>query len=79
MPIVPGTVLLQRYRVQRHLRREGLGEVFSAEDASADRRVAVKVLGEPPERVDPLGGFPVGVLSTPERMDVAEAKAICAG
>lgn len=70
MSIVPGTVLLQRYRVQRHLRREGLGEVFSAEDASTGRRVAVKVLGEPPERLDPTR-----MLSAPERMTREEAAA----
>ncbi|XXT25571.1 serine/threonine-protein kinase [Sorangium sp. So ce429] len=67
---MPGTVLLQRYRVVRHLRREGLGEVFSAEDASTGRRVAVKVLGEPPTRVD-TGS----VLGAPERMTTAEAEA----
>lgn len=70
MSIVPGTVLVQRYRVVRHLRREGLGEVFSAEDASAGRHVGVKVLGEPPMRLDPGG-----VLSTPERMPLEEAQA----
>ncbi|CAN94996.1 Protein kinase [Sorangium cellulosum So ce56] len=70
MSIVPGTVLLQRYRVVRHLRREGLGEVFSAEDASTGRRVAVKVLGEPPMRQEPGG-----VLNTPERMPQQEAEA----
>ncbi|WP_437962137.1 serine/threonine-protein kinase [Sorangium sp. So ce119] len=67
---MPGTVLLQRYGVVRHLRREGLGEVFSAEDASTGRRVAVKVLGEPPSRVDPGS-----VFSAPERMPLAEAEA----
>ncbi|MGK4003801.1 serine/threonine-protein kinase [Sorangium sp. So ce1036] len=67
---MPGTVLLQRYRVLRHLRREGLGEVFSAEDASTGRRVAVKVLGDPPERLDPTK-----VLGAPERMAKAEAAA----
>ncbi|WP_437642572.1 serine/threonine-protein kinase [Sorangium sp. So ce854] len=67
---MPGTVLLQRYHVVRHLRREGLGEVFSAEDASTGRRVAVKVLGEPPARVDPGS-----VLNVPERMPLAEAQA----
>ncbi|WP_234022588.1 serine/threonine-protein kinase [Sorangium cellulosum] len=67
---MPGTILLQRYRVLRHLRREGLGDVFSAEDTSAGRRVAVKVLGELEERVDPLK-----VLGAPERMSLAEAVA----
>lgn len=52
MSIVPGTVLVQRYRVLRHLRREGLGEVFSAEDSRTGAVVAVKVLGAPPDSMD---------------------------
>lgn len=52
MSIVPGTVLEQRYRVLRRLRREGLGEVFSAEDSRTGAVVAVKVLGAPPGAMD---------------------------
>lgn len=49
MSLPSGTVLFGRYRVKSHVRREGLGNVFIAEQTLAgqtriSRRVAVKVL-----------------------------------
>jgi eukaryotic-like serine/threonine-protein kinase len=51
LSIEPETVLLKRYRVRRHLRREGLGDVFAAEDTSGGEHVAVKALGAPREHM----------------------------
>jgi len=39
-----GTVLAERYRIERPLSRGGMGAVFEATQLSLDRRVAIKVL-----------------------------------
>jgi len=44
LDIEPGTVIAQRYRVQRQLGRGGMGEVFAAENIRTGRVVAVKLL-----------------------------------
>ncbi len=44
MDIEPGTIIAQRYRVQRQLGRGGMGEVFAAENVRTGRVVAVKLL-----------------------------------
>jgi serine/threonine protein kinase len=48
MPIVPGA-RLGRYEIRSRLGAGGMGEVYLADDASLNRRVAIKVL--PPEHV----------------------------
>ncbi len=44
MELEAGVVVAQRYRIQRHLGRGGMGEVFAAENIRTGRIVAVKVL-----------------------------------
>lgn len=44
MGIEPGTLVAQRYRVQRQLGKGGMGEVFAAENVRTGRAVALKVL-----------------------------------
>src|SRR4051812_280704 len=56
MTIPPGTILVDRYRVQSHLRRENLGHVFAAEDTRAGQRVAVKVLAQDASEPHAPGG-----------------------
>jgi serine/threonine protein kinase len=46
LPIQPGLLLLDRYRIDARLGAGGMGEVWSAGDELLDRRVAVKALGQ---------------------------------
>ncbi|MBK9179930.1 MAG: serine/threonine protein kinase [Acidimicrobiales bacterium] len=43
-PLLPGRLLADRYRLERHLASGGMAEVWSAVDTVLDREVAVKVL-----------------------------------
>jgi serine/threonine protein kinase len=46
VPLVPGDVLANRYRIEKPLAAGGMGVVWEAKDTTLDRPVAVKVLQE---------------------------------
>ena len=52
MPLHPGAVIADRYRLERHIATGGMGAVWEARDRRLDRAVAVKVL-KPEFSADP--------------------------
>ncbi len=52
MPLQPGAMIADRYRLERHIATGGMGAVWEARDRRLDRAVAVKVL-KPEFSADP--------------------------
>jgi serine/threonine protein kinase len=50
---VPGTVVADRYRIERLIARGGMAVVYLAEHIQLHRKVALKLLRPPPEAEDP--------------------------